>query len=123
MFNWTPDADTLLAQRAAQGLTAAQIGAMLGVTKNAIIGRARRIGVALNPPRGAAPGGVTILDLTAQTCRFPLGDPRDFNRFRYCGAPVRSACVYCDDHHARCHRAEYRQERREMALLGKALRS
>ena len=119
MFKWTPTADNFLAERAAQ------IGTALGVSKNAIIGRARRTGVRLTPkaqqtPQSRLPG-VAILDLTPEMCRFPLGDPRAFERFRYCGAPAPSGRVYCDEHHARCHRAEYRQEKRDIALLAKAL--
>lgn len=44
---------------------------------------------------------VTLLELQHNQCRWPLGDPRDFDTFRYCGAPkpVEEAS-YCP-HHAR----------------------
>lgn len=41
----TPAADALLTQLWADGLTTAQIGVRMGVSKNAIVGRAHRLGV------------------------------------------------------------------------------
>ncbi len=31
-------------------------------------------------------GKLTVVDLTDGTCRWPTGNPRDLNTFRYCGA-------------------------------------
>jgi GcrA cell cycle regulator len=55
----------------------------------------------LPPERTAAPvcRHLTIADLTATTCRFPLGDPADA-AFRYCGAEAPVERPYCL-HHAR----------------------
>jgi hypothetical protein len=30
-------------------------------------------------------GSLTVADLTATSCRWPSGDPRDLKTFRYCG--------------------------------------
>jgi hypothetical protein len=35
-------------------------------------------------------GGLTIVDLTASTCRWPSGNPRDLKTFRYCGETAHS---------------------------------
>ncbi len=35
----------------------------------------------------APPGGVALLDLRREHCRWPIGDPRDVETFRFCGAP------------------------------------
>lgn len=46
----------------------------------------------------AAP--VTILDLNASTCRWPIGDPRS-ESFRYCGAHAPATGPYCTAHSRR----------------------
>ena len=42
-------------------------------------------------------GNLTVVDLTATTCRWPSGNPRDLRTFRYCGE---KACggPYCERH-------------------------
>jgi GcrA cell cycle regulator len=47
--------------------------------------------------RESIEGSLTIVDLTASTCRWPTGDPRDLKRFRYCGDTARSG-PYCERH-------------------------
>jgi hypothetical protein len=42
---------------------------------------------------------VTILNVTASQCRFPLTDRWPWPM---CGAPVRQNSSYCADHHRRC---------------------
>ena len=42
-------------------------------------------------------GSLTIVDLTASTCRWPAGNPRDLKTFRYCGDTVHSG-PYCERH-------------------------
>lgn len=44
---------------------------------------------------------MTILTLTANTCRWPIGDPHD-DDFHFCGRPRRPDRPYCDLH---CHKA------------------
>ena len=46
----------------------------------------------------AAAGGVEVWQLSEQTCRWPLGDPLDRERFRYCGERVEAEKVYCGPH-------------------------
>lgn len=43
-------------------------------------------------------GGLTIMQLTEQTCKWPLGDPR-LPTFRYCGCQVEEGKRYCSYHH------------------------
>lgn len=47
MSNWTTAMDARLAALADENLSSEQVAAQLGVTRNAVIGRARRIGVVL----------------------------------------------------------------------------
>lgn len=47
----------------------------------------------------AESGGVTLMDLTERSCRWPVGDPRH-NDFRFCGDYAEPGRVYCCQHHA-----------------------
>jgi len=42
-------------------------------------------------------GGVTVVDLTASSCRWPSGNPRDLATFRYCGETAHGG-PYCERH-------------------------
>jgi GcrA cell cycle regulator len=42
-------------------------------------------------------GGLTVADLTATSCRWPSGNPRDLATFRYCGEAA-SGSPYCERH-------------------------
>ena len=42
-------------------------------------------------------GGLTVVDLTASSCRWPSGNPRDLATFRYCGEPAHGG-PYCEHH-------------------------
>jgi hypothetical protein len=42
-------------------------------------------------------GGLTVEDLTATSCRWPSGNPRDLATFRYCGE-VAPGGPYCERH-------------------------
>lgn len=59
-------------------------------------------------------GGVALVDLRADMCRWPLGDPRDVESFRYCGAeaPVGDG-PYCAGHKRLAYSA--RAERKPMS--------
>lgn len=52
-MNWTEEQDATLRQLWSDGLSTAKIGEKMGVTKNAVIGRAHRLALA---PRQGAPG-------------------------------------------------------------------
>jgi GcrA cell cycle regulator len=42
-------------------------------------------------------GGLTVVDLTASSCRWPSGNPRDLATFRYCGEAAHAG-PYCEHH-------------------------
>jgi GcrA cell cycle regulator len=52
-------------------------------------------------PSGPPPDGISLVELTDKTCRWPLGDPADWENFRFCGAEPQQGSVYCGEHHAR----------------------
>jgi len=55
------------------------------------------------PPRNVAPkpdekvGGVALMDLGANQCRWPQGDPRQ-GEFGFCGAGCMDSLPYCEEH-------------------------
>ena len=59
-FNWTPENIEQLKELASKALSASKIAAELGVTKNAIIGKARRDGIELQYVIPRRPGSVVI---------------------------------------------------------------
>ena len=105
------------------GLSGAEIGKLLGVSKNTIAGHVHRLGLkprarspakprrvkasALKPPAPLPPPppeappslGIAIEDLTHAHCRFPYGDSAPFS---FCGCTPAPDSVYCAFHHALC---------------------
>lgn len=47
-------------------------------------------------------GRITIAELRPSMCRFPIGDPRDWEGFRFCGALIHDLGPYCLTHHKLC---------------------
>ncbi len=92
-----------------EGLTTGEIGKRLGVSKNAVVGKAHRLGLKGRPspikrqdvktpaPKKPETRIFTLTDLSAQTCRWPIGDPKHED-FRFCGKPVIAGKPYCGEH-------------------------
>jgi GcrA cell cycle regulator len=108
-----------------EGLTTGEIGKRLGVSKNAVVGKAHRLGLKGRPspikrPEAAnvaapapAAGPVaapkkdqakifTLTDLTHNTCRWPIGDPKHED-FHFCGKPIYPGKPYCLEHCAQAY--------------------
>lgn len=124
---WTDERIEELKSLWADGLTTGEIGKRLGVSKNAVVGKAHRLGLkgrpspikrAGTPATAAAPGTPakpakpkpaeakqppakirSVVDLSAHTCRWPIGDPREPG-FHFCGAPSLPGKPYCAEHSA-----------------------
>jgi GcrA cell cycle regulator len=105
---WTDEKITRLKKLWSEGLTTGEIGKRLGVSKNAVVGKAHRLGLKGRPSpikrqhkavevKKEAPRIFTLTDLSAQTCRWPIGDPKHEN-FRFCGKPVYAGKPYCSEH-------------------------
>lgn len=109
--------DDDLRRLAAEGKTTSQAAAILGVSKNAIIGRSHRItGVTWmlsrgpRPPKPVAPKKPAIEFPTAGRCVYPHGDPRR-SEFHFCGdAVVYAGAPYCETHAALCWRPDRERE-------------
>lgn len=89
---------------------------------------------AADPDAGTGPGetaagtpaaGIGLLDLTARTCRWPHGDPRD-DGFGYCGAAKPAGAPidapYCARHAALAYESES-ERRRRARLAAKSARA
>src|SRR5262245_32697056 len=149
---WSKARTRYLRRRWSQGARGRDSASALGhgITRNAVIGKIHRLGIADLSPFGGAPGrrNATIhyvdksgdriwrrrgplpawvvnakpyvedarldanvprrrrralLELSEDTCRWPVGDPRS-TRFFFCGAPPAHNKPYCAEHCARAYR-------------------
>ena len=117
---WTDDRIAKLKKMWEKGLTASQIAGELGdVTRNAVIGKAHRLGLSGRPspvkntkkkkakPKPAPKKTkkeeknklVTLLMLTDRMCKWPIGHPGEEN-FHFCGIKPVSSQPYCAEHAA-----------------------
>ncbi len=162
-FAWTDARVEQLRTLHAEGLAFSLIGDQLGISRNACIGKAARLGLSARPhfvntpvrrlspeeqasraerhrirklanararlakaSRGVSlppqplppPPPVplecrpcTLLELTRDTCRFPIGDP-GADGFHFCGAQPRDGLPYCAQHHAIAYQAPPSRQRR-----------
>jgi GcrA cell cycle regulator len=98
--NWTEDKTARLSELWDEGIPAAEIGRRLGITKNAVIGKAWRLDL---PPRRVSEGPspvpslAEIMPLATDLCHWPFGKPGTAN-FRFCCQPVRTGKPYCAAH-------------------------
>jgi len=115
-MDWTEERVALLKECWAEGLSASQIAERLGggTTRNAVIGKAHRLGLAKRPspikrspegsqkaktPRATPKKGATVLDLTERMCRWPIGHPGERD-FHFCGRKTVQGLPYCAEHAA-----------------------
>jgi GcrA cell cycle regulator len=106
---WNDEKINRLKKLWSEGLTTGEIGKRLSVSKNAVVGKAHRLGLKgrpspiKRPARPAEPKKqtevkvFTLTDLSSQTCRWPIGDPKHED-FRFCGKPVYAGKPYCAEH-------------------------
>ena len=101
---WTDNLQAQLRELWEQGLTAFQIAAELSVTRNAVIGKAHRLGLSgrASPIRQAKPSKLTLVALKERMCKWPIGHPGETD-FHFCGGEARSNSPYCPEHHARAY--------------------
>lgn len=105
---WTEDRVSSLGVLWGEGLSTAEIGRRLGVTKNAVVGKAHRLSltprpspVKFNGPRPPRRKN-RVIEVAGPTCSWPMGHPGDKD-FHFCGAHPLPGKPYCADHAARAY--------------------
>ncbi len=121
-MSWTEERVDRLRQLWGSGKSASEIAEMLGgVTRNAVIGKAHRLGLSGRPspiksrekaPLVAKACGATILNLTDRMCKWPIGDPKDKD-FHFCGKAAIANLPYCAEHAALAYQPPASRTRRD----------
>lgn len=107
-MSWTDEQVETLQRLWAQGRSASQIAGELGsVTRNAVIGKAHRLGLASRPSpiRTESPAS-RVAKHKGPSCQWPIGDPSSQD-FTFCGAPIEPGRPYCAQH---CEAAYIRRD-------------
>lgn len=92
---WTDERIEVLRKRWMAGASASVIGNELGCTRNAVIGKAHRLGL-------ERPAGQKLLDLKSNGCRWPV-DTVD-GQHLFCGMKWKGEHgPYCEGHMERAH--------------------
>ena len=82
-MSWTPELIATLTTLWSDGLPTTEIGRRLGMSKNAVIGKAHRLGLSGRPSpirRDARP----VRRVSGPSCQWPSGDPQSAD-FHFCG--------------------------------------
>jgi GcrA cell cycle regulator len=96
---WTPDRIEQLTLLWDEGVTTAEIGRRIGVTKNAVIGKVHRLGLVPRVITQKPPPRRNVFEFTGPVCMWPHGHPSD-DDFHFCGARPMPGKPYCEDHAA-----------------------
>lgn len=114
---WTENRIAELGQLWREGLSTAEIGRRLGISKNAVVGKAHRLNLPSrpspirNPPLRMAPRPqpepevitppppkvVSMKGQRGPTCQWPHGHPGSAN-FHFCGEQAAPGKPYCEAH-------------------------
>ncbi len=115
-MSWTAERVLELRKLWATGASTAEIGRRLGVSKNAVVGKAHRTGLAPRPspirrlPASPppAPRPVRLAPIGRAVCKWPFGDPQE-DDFHFCGAEAMPGKPYCAEHCARAYTRAMRE--------------
>jgi GcrA cell cycle regulator len=96
---WTDERIEQLTLLWDEGVTTAEIGRRIGVTKNAVIGKVHRLGLVPRVITVKPAPRRNVFEFTGPGCLWPDGHPNDAN-FRFCGARPLPGKPYCAEHAA-----------------------
>ena len=96
---WTSERIEQLSLLWDEGITTAEIGRRIGVTKNAVIGKVHRIGLVPRVVKEAPAPRRNVFDFNGAVCMWPIGHPTDDN-FHFCGGHPIAGKPYCANHAA-----------------------
>jgi GcrA cell cycle regulator len=94
---WTPERIEALTRLWEEGVTTAEIGRRIGVTKNAVIGKVHRIGLTPRVITQKPPPRRNVFDFTGPACMWPVGHPGE-DDFHFCGEHPTAGKPYCEHH-------------------------
>src|ERR1700747_1127861 len=80
-----------------EGLSTAEIGRRLGVTKNAVVGKAHRLALDPRPSPLKRPRAPRVAPALGPACSWPEGHPGE-RGFRFCGKRPLPGKPYCAEH-------------------------
>ena len=128
-MSWTHERREQLKKLWEAGYTASNIATELGgITRNAVIGKAHRLGLSGRMKSKSKVSSVSIVrkrkmpvnknskiielttsvepmnptsfaDIKDGLCRWPLGEPEDLD-FKFCGRKCAEGMIYCTEHHS-----------------------
>lgn len=138
-MSWTDERVAELKRLWETGKSASEIGKILGVSKNSVVGKAHRLKLKSRPspirrtpfvkPKAAPrkeppkpqpqvihepaplPAPRPIVGVKGPKCLWPIGDPGDTD-FHFCEAPAVAGKPYCPQHCARAYITKTRGETR-----------
>lgn len=102
-MDWTETRVERLRSLWSEGLSASQIADHLGgVTRNAVIGKAHRLGLSSRPSpiKRTLP---MMAVLGERMCQWPIGNPGETG-FHFCGRPAETGRPYCQGHCSMAYR-------------------
>ena len=130
MSTWTPERIATVTRLWNEGLTTAEIGRAIGMSKNAVVGKAHRLQLPPRPspirqgrsapstprparrtsatvtvlkqPKTRAPAPVPHPVVGNAACKWPIGHP-DEPSFHFCGERALVGKPYCLDHYRRAY--------------------
>ena len=138
-IEWTPERTETLTGLWKEGLSTAEIGRRLGVTKNAVVGKVHRLGLpkrqspiaaktapaataapakpAVPKPAGPKPQVhkaevVRLEGLRPGMCSWPIGEPGT-ESFHFCGGTAVPGKPYCAEHCAKAYVKSSKDSRSE----------
>ena len=96
---WTEERQNTLIRLWKEGIPSRAIAEQLGegITRNAVIGKANRLGLSQQGKKPEKPEPDHVIVPSAKQCQWPFGDPGDAN-FHFCGKPVQPDWPYCPEH-------------------------
>ena len=99
---WTSERIELLKLLWDEGVTTAEIGRRIGVSKNAVVGKVHRIGLVPRIVKEAPAPRRNIFEFTGPACMWPIGHPTD-DDFHFCGGRPVAGKPYCEHHVAKAY--------------------
>ncbi|MBV9859273.1 MAG: global cell cycle regulator GcrA-like protein [Alphaproteobacteria bacterium] len=96
---WTEERIDMLVQLWEEGVTTAEIGRRIGVTKNAVIGKVHRLSLIPRVVPQKPEPRPNPFDMRGPACLWPFGHPGD-DDFHFCGAHPVPGRPYCATHAA-----------------------